>query len=876
MKTRIGILFAAALLGAAATASAATYYVSPGTQATQTGSKATPFATLDQAFAAAGTWTVGDVVQVGKGAYLPSVSLNVPAGVTLRGGYPGGWGANAWTVSNPDLYATAVTYNASTVVNLAKGSVLDGFYIFKTSGNWAVSMNDVGARVKNSTLKISYGGIYSSASGVTVESSKILQEGNPCCDWWSSNIRVAGGAMTIQNNIINPHYSNALIIDNDSRVIVRGNQFLGNQNGPWFWYFILAYSGSADIYQNLFDGKDRSNGTAISFNWNNQPSIVENNNITGVYEAYSSSSYQEAWGWEYPQVFRNNVLWANSESPTDSYAIDYEYYPYAWSTMQGNCIDDTPIYLYSYNGMEMYGVGVDPLNQALDEQVSGNIRLTAPPATPTSSACGGKGMTGVLRKSKPIAHGYATDPVSGQTYRSDIAVGLGVQVTLNGRDNGWNGSYTESQQFEGGDLTYTWSRLSGPSPVTVYSTGNVGEVKTGALNAAGHYVFSLTVQNKNIGGDQVVSDPFLVNVWVGNTVTVLTPVGGTRGTYAHLQEAIDAAQPGDTVQLPAGIFKPGEDYSLDNAYIYALHNLTIKGAGSGAGGTLFYMNCQDTAFDIEYSQNITVRDIAFTDAQDCEYEGIYVYESTGMLIDNVKFSGRDLDPWHYEWFIDTEYSYTTIQNSAFEWLEYPIYIEYGKVNVLNNTFTAIYDTAVYVDYMDDYGNDALNVSNNTFDMRWANSDWDGVIYLYSLYYKGPFIIQNNKFSNSYYYSFITADYIEEGTPLVIDGNTMFNDRRWYPGDNQSYGIYFDWYVNATITNNIISGMGYSGIYVNNPCCSGPQEVGVEGNVIVYNGYEGSGYYGIENYGENSGIYTAWARKNLVYSNGGEITLCAAI
>ena len=364
MKKQIGILFAVAMLAMAATASAATYYVSPGTQATQTGSKATPFATLDQAFAAAGTWAVGDLVLVGKGAYNTAASLNVPPGVTLRGGYLGGWGAGAWAVSNPDLYATAVTYNGGIVVNLDKGAVLDGFYIFKTSGSFAVSMNDVGARVKNTTLRVTWGGIFVGANGVTIETSKLSQVNNGCCDWWAAVIRIQNGTATIQNNTITPQYANGVIMNGNSRAVIRYNQFVANDNHDWVWNMIYTYSGGIDVYQNLFDGKDRTNSTAISINWNSYPSIVENNNITGFYEAYYTDSYQEAWGWEYPLVFRNNVLWANSESPTDNYALEYYEYPYAWSSIQGNCIDQTPFYIDSYNGMEMYGFGVNELNQA--------------------------------------------------------------------------------------------------------------------------------------------------------------------------------------------------------------------------------------------------------------------------------------------------------------------------------------------------------------------------------------------------------------------------------------------------------------------------------------------------------------------------------
>ena len=279
MKNRLLALFTFAMVGMAATASAATYYVSPGTQSTQDGSLATPFNTIDDALDGSPALNAGDVILVGRGNYTPGGTLNVPAGVTLRGGYVGGWGAGAWSASNPAVYASSVTYDSGNIVNLDKNAVLDGFYLFKGSTSWAVSMNDVGARVKNSNLRINYGGIYAGANGVTIETTKIVQDYAYYDPWNYSGIFVNGIA-TIQNNTITPTYSNGVAVYPGSRAVIRWNQFIGNDSHDWYLNFVYASNGGVHVYQNLFDGRYRNNGTAVNINWNNAPSIIENNNIS--------------------------------------------------------------------------------------------------------------------------------------------------------------------------------------------------------------------------------------------------------------------------------------------------------------------------------------------------------------------------------------------------------------------------------------------------------------------------------------------------------------------------------------------------------------------------------------------------------------------
>ncbi|MGH6634456.1 MAG: parallel beta-helix domain-containing protein, partial [Sphingopyxis sp.] len=61
---------------------------------------------------------------------------------------------------------------------------------------------------------------------------------------------------------------------------------------------------------------------------------------------------------------------------------------------------------------------------------------------------------------------------------------------------------------------------------------------------------------------------------------VISVSATTQGANEELQEALILAQPGDTVQLGAGVWKLTDGLSLDVA------NVTIRGAGAGEGGSI--------------------------------------------------------------------------------------------------------------------------------------------------------------------------------------------------------------------------------------------------------------------------------------------------
>ncbi len=826
------LLAAILTLGMTSAAEAANIYVdasSPNTPGT--GTEVDPYRTIDSAIAHAGI-ADGDEIRVADGSYTLSATRTIPVGVTVRGGYVGG-GAGGWAdgTDDPAVNTTTITYNG-TAFYLSRKSVVEGVTINSSSSAYLIYLNGSGAIVRNAIISDPSEYVFRvQATGVTVETSTITTNG---CGY---TLYMSGGSyhVTFRNNTVNAQsLCNRKFYLNNGHAILSGNTFnVDDDSWDTYVYFNNAHG---HVYKNVFNGYGGDkNGAAIEAQDGHV--VVEYNNITGFYNAFESEAYNEE-GLNYV-YFRNNVVWNNTG--TQYGFIEIEQHPYDRTFIQNNCMDDGPFYLYSYMGQERFASSIADLQSINPANFSGNAALATPPATLGGAACTNKGAgTTTSIATKPVAYAYAEDQ-TGSTDRKDISVHPGMDVWLRGDD---------SLAMAGGPLTYTWTQIGGAT-VTLDTTGNDYE-RTFIPATAGLYTFRLTVTDKN---GQTATDT--VRVTVNARITVLRSNGTTRGTYTTIQRAIDAAQSGDTIQFPAGYWLMGDDWE-DRAEVYGKSNLTIQGAGSGSNGTLIGLRCNYDGFEIGGSNNITIRDMAFVDADDCWYYAADIWDSSDIVIDNIAVSNKGLDPWG-GYGVYSSFANVDVRNSRFEWLYEPVGLDNcGVYNVTGNEFTAIYEYALY-GYYNTCGYDRFTITDNTFDMKQTSSE---VIYLYDGYASaGPWVIARNQILNAYYYG-IELDYIYYGIVQIHD-NLLANDTRW---------IWQTWtgidsnYASAEIKNNIIRGWGvgngYPGAYIDG---SDNNEVAFIGNVISDNGG-----YGIENYMDNcSGdcYPLTWASQNVLYNNG---------
>jgi len=131
----------------------------------------------------------------------------------------------------------------------------------------------------------------------------------------------------------------------------------------------------------------------------------------------------------------------------------------------------------------------------------------------------------------------------------------------------------------------------------------------------------------------------LAGVFIALCVCVVLPARaamlmvGPDQAYASLPAAAAAAHDGDTIVLPAGRFQ-------DCAVLKAA-NLTVKGAGPDKT-EITTKTCEGKAILVADADNLTVEDLALTNARVHEYNGAGIRAEGGNLtVRNVRFEDNE-------------------------------------------------------------------------------------------------------------------------------------------------------------------------------------------------------------------------------------------
>ena len=104
-----------------------------------------------------------------------------------------------------------------------------------------------------------------------------------------------------------------------------------------------------------------------------------------------------------------------------------------------------------------------------------------------------------------------------------------------------------------------------------------------------------------------------------------------------IQEAIDAAAPGDVIRIPAGVYDAADVVLPSNVALVADGDVTIVGRVTinGSNTTVQGFHFQDSVIDIDGSRGTTIQDCVFTGGD----QSINYSFADGALIANNTFSG---------------------------------------------------------------------------------------------------------------------------------------------------------------------------------------------------------------------------------------------
>ncbi|MBA7502305.1 hypothetical protein ES706_00889 [subsurface metagenome] len=296
---------------------------------------------------------------------------------------------------------------------------------------------------------------------------------------------------------------------------------------------------------------------------------------------------------------------------------------------------------------------------------------------------------------------------------------------------------------------------------------------------------------------------------------------GEEGYYS-IQSAIDAAEPGNTIEVAAGTYE--ESVTVD------VEDLTLIGVG-GPGSTVLDANGYDFGFSVQ-AAGVTIDNFAVANADiGIEVYDVYIgYDSITIrnnVIENtdsggIIFRGNISD------------STITIENNliqscygedidGIDFWNLVDFIEHSRIVIENNRIinnSGMY--AVDLDVYEGISSSEIVIVGNTID----NNGYTGI-------YWGPIqdshvLMENNSISNNYdgiYFCSRIWAYSE----VRIIGNEI---------DNNYDGIYFEesdiYYSTLLIESNSISNNGDEGIYFD--CyMDGNSEVGIAGNTFENNG-----------------------------------------
>ena len=125
----------------------------------------------------------------------------------------------------------------------------------------------------------------------------------------------------------------------------------------------------------------------------------------------------------------------------------------------------------------------------------------------------------------------------------------------------------------------------------------------------------------------------------GNTITVDAGAASNaeQNTYQTLQEAINAAQPYDTIKIQSNLTVDTSVANNEAAITIAKNNITIDGQGHTL--TVDSNNASANAVGINGASGVTIQNLTVTRPGDGETKhGINVYKSTGVTLHNVSMT----------------------------------------------------------------------------------------------------------------------------------------------------------------------------------------------------------------------------------------------
>ncbi|WP_440954549.1 PGF-pre-PGF domain-containing protein [Methanosarcina sp. Mfa9] len=265
-----------------------------------------------------------------------------------------------------------------------------------------------------------------------------------------------------------------------------------------------------------------------------------------------------------------------------------------------------------------------------------------------------------------------------------------------------------------------------------------------------------------------------------------------------IQEAINAASPGDTIIVESGTYYENVDVNKTGIILRGMDTDSGLPVVNGTGGEFCIKLSED---------NCTLEGFNVTDAEEV---GIWVASSDNTISDNIVCSET------YGFYVDA---------SGYDFFEgYDPGLEY---NASNNTFT---DNTVYNNGDSDYDcygiflyKSGFNEFTGNMVSNDGNSDYDCYrIYLYEDCDSNVFTgntLSNAGDSDDECYGIYLDDYCDSN---VFTGNTLSNNGEY---DEDCYGIYLEDYCNSNkFTGNTLSNAGDSddeccGIYLYYECNS---------------------------------------------------------